>query len=161
MGELSQRGSMWLTAWLWRTPLLRLEFTNPYLPVYQCSRCRFGIAVGWSHQVFGSAAFCRSCGELLRVRSKTSEWGPIPNEALMLYRYTGNRWRTTGLRLPPFSGSPKVTDEGYMSFLSSAFGPLACPSCSEVGRITAAPQSGERCPRCRTGVLTLQGSILP
>jgi hypothetical protein len=98
---------------------------------------------------------------LLRVSSKSSEWGPAPGESLLLSRFTGNRWRKTTTVLPPFSGPPRPTDAEYLDFLSLSFDSIPCPSCSALGSVSSSTQPGEVCPRCHVGSLLAQGFMLP
>jgi len=134
---------------------------NGILPRYGCSACDFSFVAGWSHQDFGSFAYCRACAADLLLRSLRSGWAPEPGEVLQVRQFTEGKWRKTQFKLPPFPGPSNPSEETYQAFLSVVLSDLACPSCSSVGRIASSPENDEPCPACRVGKLVTRGTVIP
>lgn len=128
---------------------------------YKCDSCNFTFWSGWSHHERGDACVCRACGEMFRIVSLISCWGPSPGELLpvMHMKRSGKRGVRvdaidTGMRVQ----AEAVENEGKFKLVRLPIGDIRCHKCT--GELTQSLSIGEPCPKCHQGHILHQGEVI-
>ena len=126
-----------------------------------CSQCSFDLLTGWNHHGPGVTVVCADCGQQIDLAGDSdSTYGPSDapcDVRLVLPNSDDTRDPDVG----PIIGAAVI----HSGQLDEIFGiiPTAidyqCPSCDSANLVGGIPE-GDKCPVCKTGVISHGGSAI-